>query len=587
MLNKKILKEMFNFTTNKKKTIKIGMIMILQSLPYLIFYQYILSKVIDKYIPDKDIKIVLILSCVLITIIVIRFFFDKYSEIQRKTCYYDNDMQIKNKVFNSIQDADISQLDRLQVGNLFNLTTTQSFEASQLFVWNVLGIFAVRLRSILITSIIMLFIDWQIALIVIGIFILSYIILTPFYNKNMKTYKKLQQSIINLQGKINEYIDSFSTTKTLRLEEININDIKKMLEESKKELLKSSKILGLHTALFSLLTFFATIATLIIGGNKIILGIGVGSIIMLILDYINDINSHMQNLLGNAHGVMNKYNCFINILGIVSIDKEKDEGTLELEKIDSIEFKNVTLSYDGVNIILDKVNLKIDESKTIAIVGKSGAGKTSFVNLIPRFYNLTEGQILINGIDYTKYKLNELRKNISYVFQEPVILNMSIKDNLLYGNDSRQLEDVVDVCRKLGIDEKIRKFDKGYDTMINAQTDILSYGEKQLLSFARAILKDGSIVILDEVTSNLDLEFEKNVMEANKIILENKISFVIAHRINTIKDADLIIFIDDKKIVEMGTHEELIEKQGYYYELYMNKEKKVIKEELYIKSNML
>ena len=158
-------------------------------------------------------------------------------------------------------------------------------------------------------------------------------------------------------------------------------------------------------------------------------------------------------------------NKFINILEIVSINKEDDKGTIELEKIDSIEFKDVKLSYDGVNTILENINLKIDKPITIAVVGKSGAGKTSFVNLIPRFYNLTEGQILINGIDYTKYKLSELRKNISYVFQDPVILNMSIKDNLMNGNDKVQLEDIINVCKKIGIDEKIKKFDKGYDTI--------------------------------------------------------------------------------------------------------------------------
>lgn len=573
MLNKELLKKMFNFTTNKKRTIKSGIICFIQAIPYLIFYQYVLSKIIDNYIPNKNVNMVVLLSSILIAIIFIRFWLDKYMEAERKIIYYDNDRQIKNKVFNAIQDADISKLDKIQVGKIFNVTITQSFESSQLFVWNFLGILSVRLRSILITSILMLFIDWKIATTVIGIFILSYIILIPFYNKNMKTYKKLQQSIISLQGKINEYIDSFSTTKTLRLEEINIDDIKDMLEQSKRELLKSSKILGLHTALFALLTFFAIIATLIIGGNHIILGIGVGSTIMLIVDYINDINSHMESLLEHVHGVINKYNCFINILGIVSINKEKDEGTLTLEKIDSIEFKNVKLSYDGVNTILDKINLKIDKPMTVAIVGKSGAGKTSFVNLIPRFYNLTDGEILINGINYTKYKLSELRKNISYVFQDPVILNMSIKDNLIYGNDNIHIEDVIKVCKAVGINNKIQSFDMGYDTIINAETDILSYGEKQLLSFARAILKDGSVVILDEVTSNLDLQFEKNVMEANKMILENKISFVIAHRINTIKDADLIVYIDDKSIVEMGTHEELIEKQGYYYDLYICKEK--------------
>lgn len=569
MLNKKILKDMFNFTTNKRKTIIVGIVTFVAAIPYILFYQYLLSRSIDIYIPDKNINMVIILSNILISIIIIRFFLDKYSEVNRKNCYYENDMQIKDKVFNAIQEADISKLDKIQVGNLFNLTTTQSFESSQLFPWNFVGIFTVRLRSVLITSIIMLFIDWQIAIIVIGIFILSYLILIPFYNKNIKVYKELQKSIIELQGKVNEYIDSFSTTKTLRLEEININDIKSMLEKSKREFIKSSKILGLHTALFSLLTFGATITTLVIGGNQIILGVGVGSTIMLIIDYINDINSHMKNILDHSHNILNRYNCFLNILEIVSIQKECDNGKQKLDNINSIEFDNVKLSYDGVNTILENINLKIDKPMTIAIVGKSGTGKTSLVNLIPRFYPLTDGKILINGIDYTKYKLNELRKNISYVFQEPVILNMSIKDNLMYGNDKIEFQDVINICKKIELDEKISSFENGYDTIISAETDMLSYGEKQLISFARAILKNGDIVILDEVTSNLDLKFEKYIMKATEEILKNKISFIIAHRLNTIKNSDLILFIDNKKIVEMGTHEQLIEKHGYYYKLYM------------------
>ena len=419
----------------------------------------------------------------------------------------------------------------------------------------------------------MLFVDWKIALVILLIFSISYIILIPFYNKNMRIFKKLQQTIIDLQEKVNEYIDSFSTTKTLRLEETNISDIKKMLEKSKKELIESSKIIGLHTAIFSLLTFTATIATLIIGGNKILLGIGLASSILLILDYINDINGHMKGVLDHYHEAINKYNAFLNVLSIMNIDKEIDEGTLLLENVNSIEFKDVSLSYDGVNSILENINLKIDSPKTIAIVGKSGAGKTSFVNLIPRFYDLKKGEILINGTNYKEYKLSELRKNISYVFQEPVILNMSIKENLMYGNENVNFEDIVKLCRTVGIHEKINHFKNGYDTIINCDTDLLSYGEKQLLSYVRAILKNGDIVILDEVTSNLDLNFEKYVMDATKQILKNKISFVIAHRLNTIKNSDLIIFIEDKKIMEIGTHQELIKKQGLYYNLYMSKNK--------------
>ena len=175
MFNKELLKEMFYFTTNTKRTIKRGIIGFFAAIPYLILYQYVLSKVIDQYIPDKNVKMAVLLSFVLIAYIIIRFCLDLYMETERKIIYYDNDRQIKNKVFDSIQDADISELDKIQVGNLFNLTTTQSFESSQMFVWNVIGIFAVRLRSIVVISIIMLFINWKIALVVIGIFIVSYI----------------------------------------------------------------------------------------------------------------------------------------------------------------------------------------------------------------------------------------------------------------------------------------------------------------------------------------------------------------------------------------------------------------------------
>ena len=571
MINKKSLKEMFNFTTNKNKTIMISIIIFIQSLPYLYFYQKILSLVVDNYMPNKNLRMVYILSAILLLIIVISFVFDYYSETRRKICCYDNDRQIKNRIFKVIQYASISDLDKIQTGNLFELTTNQSFIASQLFIWNFTGIFSVRLRSILMVSILMLFINYKIAFIIIGTFILSYVILLPFYNANMKNYKIVLQSIINLQEKINEYIESFSTTKTLRLEEINMNEINLILEISKNKYLKTNKILALHTTFFSLMTFFAVIFTLIIGGNEIIMGIGVVSTVMLLVDYISDINDHMQSLLEHAHGILNKYNAFIQILKICAIAREKDNGIKDIGKIKSIEFKNVKMSYDNENIILDGINLKIGKPMTIAIVGKSGCGKTTLVNLIPRFYELLEGKILINDVDYRNYKLSELRKNISYVFQDPVILNMSVKDNLIYGVENADFEKVKNICIKLGIDEKIMSMPNNYNTIINDKTDLLSFGEKQLISYARAILKNGDIVILDEVTSNLDLEFEQNIIKANKTLLKNKIAFIIAHRLNTIKDADLILFIEDKHILEKGTHEELLKLNGKYAELFLTK----------------
>lgn len=203
MFDKQKLKEMFNITTNKKKTIQRTLFELFQITPILA-YQYVLKKSIDNYIPNNNVKLVVIICSIYILYIWIRIFLlNYYLEKQRNIICYDNDRQIKNKIFESIQSAKVSELDKIQVGNLFSISTSQSFDASRLFIFNFLGLFAYRIKSILITFVIMLFINWKIALIVLIIFIISYIILIPFYNKNMIVLKKLQQIIIDLQGKIN------------------------------------------------------------------------------------------------------------------------------------------------------------------------------------------------------------------------------------------------------------------------------------------------------------------------------------------------------------------------------------------------
>lgn len=572
-MNKETLKEMFNFTKNKKETIIIGIILVIQLMLYTFSYPFIMQHVIDKAIPEENINLVILLSVVLIIIVIIRFLTDRYSEIRRKNCYYDNNAEIKNKIFKSIQNAEVSELDKIQAGNLFEIVGPQAWEASHLFVWNFVGIISVRLALTIAISIILLVLNFKLGMIILGIFIISYLILIPFYLKTIRVYRNLQNIVIDLQGNINEYIEAYSTTKTLKLEEINLSQISKMLDKCKDEMVKSSKIIAIHNGLFSLLTFGAVISILIVGGNELSLGIGLASTIMLMVDYVDDINRHMKSLLEHVHGLNNRYNCFLNVLKISKITTEKNEGIKKLNHIETIEFKDVSLSYDGINTILDKISFKVNRPMQIAIVGKSGAGKTSLVNLLPRFYDICNGSILINETDYREYKLEELRNNIAYVFQEPVIFDKTILENIRFGNkENISEEQIKEVCKEIGLDNKIKQLPNAYDTVIDSKSDLLSYGEKQLLSFARAILKNADLIILDEVTSNLDLEFEESIMKATKQILNNKISFVIAHRLNTIKNADLIVFIDDKKIVEMGNHKELIEKHGYYYNLYVSKE---------------
>ncbi len=570
MRKQKKTKEMFYFTSNYKKTLAVGIYIALLSLPYTILYPIIYSAIIDKYLPAKNITMVVALTAALILMVVLVFVMSIHSEIVRRKVYMDNDRQIKNKIFKAIQDAQLSEVEKNQTGKLFQITTTQAANASKMFVWNYVGVYSVRLKSIIVTIIIMLFIDWQITLIAGGILLASYLILMPFYSINAKIQNKLQTGINSLQAKINECLESYETTKTLRLEEINLNEIYNDLETNKEKAIKSSRIINIHSMLFAILSFAALIATIIVGGNKLIIGATASSTIMMMENYLSNINNSVSNMVDHMHNITNRYNQFLNILQIVSLQKEEETGNEKLSKVSSIEFKNVCFSYDGQKMVLNDISFNLEKPQKVAIVGRSGVGKTTLANLLPRFYPLTSGEILINGENYEKYELSELRKHISFVFQQPVVLSMSILENLQYGNNAK-FEDVQKVCKQIGLHKKIMALDGGYACKIDNETDVLSFGEKQLLNYARAILKNGDIVILDEVTSNLDLEFERLVSKANNKMLSNKFAFIIAHRLNTIKNADLILFLENGKIKEIGTHNQLIENHGSYYELYKSR----------------
>ena len=484
----------------------------------------------------------------------------------------DEDKAIQGKFFRSVIKSKIKDIDNYQVGELISLNTTEAKNASLLFPWTYMRIYPIEYKDIFYIIIIILFLNYKLALITTIIFFSCYFSLKPLYKKNYSVIKKLQDIRLKLSSKTNEFINSYATNKSLRIEESNISEIDELLKNTTNEVLKYNKIIYIHKYLFSFVSFFTTLAIIYIGGINIASGMSSLALIILFRNYIADLDYRINIIVEFKNEATSNYNSYMKIYNMVKTEKEKKESTVKLENVKSIKFNHVKMSYDGINEILKDINFEVNRPIKIALVGKSGCGKTTLVNLIPRFYDITGGEILINNINYLEYDLNSLRKNISYVFQEPIIFHMSIMENIKYGNNREISDDeVVNVCKKIGLHDKITSLEEGYNTLIDIYTDKISYGEKQLLNFARAILKNTDILILDEVTSNLDLEFEQKVIKATQEVLRNKFSFIIAHRLKTIKEADLIIFIKDGKIKEMGTHDELIVLNGYYKELYNNK----------------
>ncbi|HWT76719.1 MAG TPA: ABC transporter ATP-binding protein [Mobilitalea sp.] len=249
--------------------------------------------------------------------------------------------------------------------------------------------------------------------------------------------------------------------------------------------------------------------------------------------------------------------------------KVKDsEDAYEMPEIKGkVSLRNATFSYDGTNYILEKVNLEVESGETIAIVGPTGAGKTTIVNLLSRFYNLDSGEILIDGHNINQVTLKSLRRQVGVMMQDTFLFSGEIIENIRFSKPEATDEECINAAKKVYADDFIQKLPEGYHTKIKSAASELSSGERQLLSFARLVLADPKIIILDEATSNIDTQTERKIQAMMEHVLKNRTSFIIAHRLSTIKNADRILYIEDKNIAESGNHEELMQLKGKYYEL--------------------
>lgn len=571
MNKKENIKKLLTFGENKKALTFWYIIRLLPSI--LVFTGPLLtSLILDKYFPGNNYKYVYYCSFIYIVLTVLRTMQIFFYNNKRNNIISKEENTIKKKMYENVINSKTSLTDNYQVGELIALNTSESKSASLLFAWSYMRIYPIAYKEVFYTIIVMLFLDYKLAIISTVVFFLSYFMLKPLYKKNYKVIEKLQKIRLELSSKTNEFINSYSTNKSLRLEESNLDEIDELLKKTSDEVLKYNKVIYIHKYLLSFISFISTILIVYVGGVNILSGVSSLALIILFRNYIASLDSAMNIIVEFKNEANNNYNAYMKIYNLCLNEKEDKRVGLPLKKVDSIKFNHVKMNYDGVNNILKDINLDVTKPMKIALVGKSGCGKSTLVNLIPRFYDITGGSILINDINYKEYSLESLRNNIGYVFQEPVIFHMSIMDNIKYGQNRKVTnKEVIEVCKKIGLHDKITSLEKGYNTKIDVYSDKISYGEKQLLNFARAILKNADILILDEVTSNLDLEFEQKVMKATKEVLKNKFSFIIAHRLKTIKEADLIVYIENGKIKEMGTHDELISLNGKYKALYNDK----------------
>ncbi|NLN48799.1 MAG: ABC transporter ATP-binding protein [Clostridiales bacterium] len=398
------------------------------------------------------------------------------------------------------------------------------------------------------------------------------ILLTKNIAKFSQKYFAAQaKSLGEINGHIEETFAGHSTVKAYGNEPKVIHDFEKINEELYKHGWKSQFITGIIMPLMQLINNLGYIIVAVLGGVFVIKGaLPIGDV-QAFIQYSRHFNQPIMQLAEIINILQSTIASAERVFELLDETEEKEDpkevSALGNQRGD-VKFEKVTFGYKKERLIMEDLDLKASCGETIAIVGPTGAGKTTLVNLLMRFYEIDGGRITVDGISTKDMTRHELRKKFGMVLQDTWLFNGTIWDNIAYGKENAKSEEIISAARMAQADHFIRTLPEGYDTILNEESSNISQGQKQLLTIARAILADPDILILDEATSNVDTRTEVLIQKGMNKLMEGRTSFVIAHRLSTIKNADTILVMNEGKIIEKGNHNELMEKDGFYAQLY-------------------
>ncbi len=505
------------------------------------------------------------------------------------SCYLSNyievnvDRLLRERAFNHLQTLSFSYFNQNSVGYIHSRIMSDTSRIGEFVSWSLMdGVW--QITYMVGAAAVMLFVNFKLALLILAVVPIVAFLISLLEKKLTELNRKIRDINSKISGDYNEAITGAKTVKSLVVEDKIERDFKKDSFDMKKESVKASRI----RALFGSTTIFASSLTLaiVLWRGGIITQSGVMQIgtLSLLMSYAQGIIEPIRWVVDTVSSLISVEVNIERLTKLIAtesdvIDRpdviEKYGTTFEpkkenWEELDGdIEFSDVTFKYpDGEETVLDGFSLKIPKGANIAIVGETGAGKSTLVNLVCRFYEPTEGKILIDGKDARDRSQLWLHSHIGYVLQTPHLFSGTIAENLRYAKPDATDEEINEALKRVSADEVVAKMEKGLDSDVGECGDLLSTGEKQLISFARAVLADPRILILDEATASVDTITEKKIQAAINEITEGRTSIVIAHRLSTIRDADNILVVKNGKIVEQGRHNELMAMKGHYYGLY-------------------
>jgi ATP-binding cassette subfamily B protein len=488
---------------------------------------------------------------------------------------------LRKKMFDHLQELSLTYFDRTPVGWIMSRVTSDSDRVADLITWGLLDV-TWAIMNITTAIYFMVLINWRLALIILATIPVLVYVATQFKKKILVEYRQVRRTNSKITGAYNENITGVRVVKALGREQANLNEFSELTREMYRASYRAAWLSALFLPVVQLISAFAIGGVAWYGGWQATLGfITIGGIqafiryITFMMWPIQDlarVYSEMQHSIASAERIFSLIDA---VPDVVDRPGAMDPGTI----YGDIVFDHVDFSYEPDKPVLAGFNLHVARGQTIALVGSTGAGKSTIVNLLCRFYEPTAGAIRIGGRDYTELSLHALQSRIGMVLQTPHLFSGTIHDNIRYGRLDATDEEVKAAARIAGAHDFIDDMEKGYDEEVGEGGTLLSVGQKQLISLARAVLAQPEIFIMDEATSSVDTLTEDLIQQGMEALMNDRTSFVIAHRLSTIKRADRILVVEDGRIAEEGTHAELLRARGHYYRLYTRQFRKEMEEE--------